>query len=493
MNQKLIFILLLATLLSACSNRQSPEASAGKPSLEKREKTSSVLIDSNNESAVEPVVKTNPPSLKAEPLEATSEANDSTSEPNLKRDSADNTSLAVESLEPAIIRPETVFDRLRAGFELPQFESADVDNYLRWKTGHPTYLENLFKRAEPFLPYLVKEVEARQLPLEIVLLPAVESAFKPRAVSRSKAAGLWQFIPSTGKSFGLKQDWWYDGRSDALRATSAALDYLEQLNSMFDGDWWLTLAAYNAGPGTIKRALKSNKRQGKPQEFEHLKLRSETRRYIPKLVALREIVKSPAKYGVELPEISLDDAFVAIPIRGQIDLRKFAKASQTDLDEIRHLNASFKRWATPPQGQHNLLVPQPHTLTFNELQSIVEDQSAVELLPYVIKNGDTLSTIAQRNGVSVAALRRANNISGSAIRAGRTLLVPVIDGQTSVSRGTAGNFDSSKKLVHTVKAGDTLWSISRRYNVGVKQLLEWNQLAIGQILRLNQQLMVLLK
>ena len=391
---------------------------------------------------------------------------------------------------PAPVRAENILDRMRRGFTLPRFDSKDVDNYLRWNTSHDSYLNNLFARAKPFLHHIVNELEARNMPMELALLPAIESAYKPDAVSKSKAAGLWQFVPSTGKEFGLDQTWWYDGRLDAIRATTAALDYLEQLNAMFDGDWFLTLAAYNGGPGTINRALAANKRKGLPLNFKSLRLRSETRRYIPKLIALRRIIQEPHRYNVELPYLPLEPSFAVINLDQQIDLRKFAKESNTDIKQLRHLNASYKRWATPPQGRFALLVPQPHKLSTTRLEQIARSESGLSYIRYQIRNGDNLGSIAARHSVSTTEIRKANQLKSSFIRAGHTLLIPKVD---AINSSSLANLNTGEKLTHTVRAGDTLWSISRRYNVAVKQLMDWNHLAVDQILRLNQQLLVLLK
>ncbi len=520
MNLKLILLAVCVAFLSACSNRQAPDIDSPKSSRSeelsqhKADELEQNDVSLNSPERVDSPERVNSPEPINSPELIDELEQDQSSKETAKQGEVKKLILRPNTQQPTdtdvqgeqiqsqkslttIAQPETVFDRLRTGFALPELDSIYVDDYLRWKTGHPTYLANLFKRAQPFLPHLVKEVQARGMPMEIVLLPAVESAFKPRAISRSKAAGLWQFIPSTGRSFGLEQNWWYDGRRDALRATTAALDYLAQLNAMFDGDWWLTLAAYNAGPGTVKRAIKSNRRKGKPLKYQDLSLRSETRRYVPKLIALREIIRSPEKFGVELPDIRLDAAFVAIPINHQIDLRKFAEASQTDLDELRHLNASFKRWSTPPTGEYTLLVPLPHRIPLERLTEIALTESGVEFIPVVVERGDSLSTLAEQYKASVASIRQANNMTGSALRAGQTLLIPVVDGVATSTSSTQSSANSnaslSNKVIHTVKRGDTLWSISRKYKVGVSQLAEWNQLAIGQILRLNQQLLVLLK
>lgn len=482
----LISLLALSLCLTACGKRQAVSKDTAKPSrtilsgpLEPATQTE------NQDTSQNPAVVTKPEenqkSLESEGLQSG----------QVSREPLRPAQQAAATVPTTTqIAVEDIFDRMRRGFSLPNFDSKDVDTYLRWNTSHESYLDNLFVRAKPFLHHIINELEARNMPMEIALVPAIESAYKPDAVSRSKAAGLWQFIPSTGRQFGLDQTWWYDGRLDTVRATTAALDYLEQLNTMFNGDWLLTLAAYNAGPGTISRALAANKRKGLPLNFQSLRLRSETRRYIPKLIALRRIIQNPQRFNVKLPNLPLEPSFTAISLDQQIDLRKFAQESKTDIKELRHLNASYKRWATPPQGRYALLVPKPHALSSARLEQIARNESGISYLRYQIKNGDNLGSIAQKHGISTNEIRKANQLNSSFIRAGRTLLIPKIDG---INTSALGNLNSAENVTHTVRAGDTLWSISRRYNVAVQQLVDWNHLAVDQILRLNQQLLVLLK
>ena len=289
---------IIILLLTACSNHKSTTT----PNNNSR-----VTVDPNNE-ASNPII------------EQSSNTNEVDVEP---------TTQIVKTIPVA--PPIDVLERIRRGFQFPEINSKYTESYLKWNTSHPTYLADLFARAEPFLYYIVEEIEKRGLPMELALLPTIESAYKPDAMSRSRASGLWQFIPSTGKSFGLSQDWWYDGRRDLIASTHAALDYLTQLNKMFDGDWHLTLAAYNAGQGTILRAISSNKRKGKSTNYQSLSLRSETVKYVPKLQAMIEIVKNPGRYNVSLPKIANQPYFETLELPGQIDIQQFSELAKLDI------------------------------------------------------------------------------------------------------------------------------------------------------------------
>jgi membrane-bound lytic murein transglycosylase D len=398
--------------------------------------------------------------------------------------------LSVESHTP-VVKETDLIARIRSGFKFPKFKSRHIRPNEKWSSEHPTYLNDLLVRAEPFLYYIVEEIEQRGLPMELVLLPAIESSYKPNAVSRSAASGLWQFIPSTGKYYGLRQDWWYDGRLDALAATSSALDYLTKLNKKFDGDWLLTLAAYNAGPGTISKAIKYNKRKRRPTHYQALKLRSETERYVPKLYALRNIILDPEKYGVTLPKIDNEPHFEIVTVPGQIDLAQFADYAGIDLAVLKHLNAGFIRWATSPDGPHRLLLPIDAMDRVDQALERLQREPKISFKNHAISQGDTLSAIARRYGVSVSALQQTNKLRGSSIRAGHNLIIPVTDDAANYQLSMNGaNLKNSTELVHRVVEGDTLWSIARRYQVKVAELLNWNNLNRNKILNLNQTLLV---
>jgi membrane-bound lytic murein transglycosylase D len=432
-----------------------------------------------------------PSDLTALPDLQESTARPAQDEQSLTSDSSDTESN--QTKQNISNQPVDILDRIRDGFRFPDLKSQHVTQYEKWSSEHDSYLNGLFARGTPFLFHIVEEIEKRGLPMELALLPAIESAYKPDAVSRSKAGGLWQFIPSTGRHFGLRQDWWYDGRRDTLSSTTAALDYLTQLNKRFDGDWFLTLAAYNAGQGTVARAIKTNKRKGRGTNYQDLALRLETRRYVPKLIALKNVINNPDAYGVKLPFIASKPYFEELDLPGQINLKSFAKDAGIELSELRHLNAGFKRWATSPEGPHQLLIPINSDGDIKHAIAAAQRAVKINYASHNVVDGDSLSRIAHRYGVSVSALKSSNNLSGSAIRAGKTLIIPVsASSRSSVPAVTpARSSPTNKSLVHHVRRGDTLWSIARKYKVQVNNLLNWNNLSKNQILRLNQAVMVM--
>ena len=450
-----------------------------------------------------PIVADASPEDIQEPIAGTQGANteDSSDDHTILGDNSWHDDSLAEVSPPPTMAENDLLERIRNGFSFPEFNSKHTKRYEKWNSQHPTYLNNLFERAEPFLFHIIEEIEKRGLPTEIALLPAIESAYKPNAMSRSKAGGLWQFIPSTGKYFGLRQDWWYDGRHDLVASTDAALDYLEQLNKMFDGDWYKTLAAYNAGPGTLQKAIKANQRKRKKTDYQSLNLRRETVNYVPKLIALKNIINDPQKFGVSLPKMPNQAWFSVISLPGQIDLHDFASQANIELASLQHLNAGFRRWASSPDGPHRLLVPISHLEASSQALDTLKTAPKINYQNHSIKRGDTLSSIAQRYDVSVSSLKNVNKLSGSSIREGRNLLIPIAfkpehgrmtrattRASTSPSIAQAGLLASTP--VHRVVAGDTLWSIAKRYRVKVTELVSWNQISSQHILSLDQILKV---
>lgn len=383
---------------------------------------------------------------------------------------------------------DDLWNRIRDGFELPELDSPHVDYYVEWYAKRPAFMDRMSERASKYLYYIVEELERHDFPMEIALLPAVESAFKPRAYSHAHASGLWQFIAATGRRYGLKQNWWYDGRRDVISATDAAIQYLGALRDDFNGNWFHALASYNGGERRVQRAIVHNREQGKPTGYEHLDLKRETVRYVPKLIAIKKIVANPDKYGLTLKPIPNEPYFEVLNVDAQIDLGIVAEAAGITTDELQKLNPGFRRWATAPSGPHRVLVPvEARQRVAAKLASLPSDQR-MRWARHKVTPGETLSRIAQRYDVSVEALQTANNLRGSLIRAGDTLVVP--QRTASIAANNAEGNQSGEPIVHRVQRGDTLWEIAQRYQVHIKQLQQWNEIASHDVLRLGQEIMV---
>lgn len=389
---------------------------------------------------------------------------------------------------PAEPRYEDIWDRIRAGFAMESLDNKHVAEYEKWYASRPRYIERLMDRAEPYLHYIVEEVEKRGMPTELVLLPAIESAFVPTAYSRAHAVGLWQFIPATARRYDLKMNWWYDGRRDVIESTRAALDYLQFLHEEFKGNWFYALAGYNAGEGSIAYAIKRNRSKGRDIHYSSLRLKSETRRYVPKLIAFKNIINEPERFGITLPAVANEPYFAVVDTGGQIDLNVVRELTGINPKDLRHLNAAFKRWSTDPDGPHRLLVPLAKAAPLETALAELPESARVKWGSYTIREGDTLGGIARRYGVSVSALQRSNRLRGTLIRAGKTLLIPLSPGAQEVA--TAGAGDQQGSLVHRVRSGDTLWGIARRYNVYISQLTRWNSITTNDTLRLGQNIVV---
>jgi membrane-bound lytic murein transglycosylase D len=301
---------------------------------------------------------------------------------------------------------------------------AQLDQFAR----NPGNVERIMQRGTPYLYHILSEINRRGLPAELALLPAVESAFDPFAHSPRGAAGLWQFMPRTAGHLGLKRGAWYDGRRDVIAATAAALDYLTQLQQRFDGDWLLALAAYNAGPARVQRAIRYNRNNGKPVDFWHLQLPKETRDYVPKLLALRTLITTPATYGLTLPAVADTPYFSVLDSGGSLDLAVAARLAGVSVDEIRRLNPALTRQTVRRGGPHRLLIPTAREADFRTQLAGLAEQQRVQWVRHRIRSGDTLSAIAQRYRIGVARLRQFNDLPDSSIMAGDLLIVPVAQG-----------------------------------------------------------------
>ena len=425
-----------------------------------------------------------------------------------------------EELLPTPLPSKLLFTRLRGAFALPDAANSSIQKELDWYTKHPSYVQKVLQRSERYLFHIVNEVEARGLPMELALLPVVESAFNPYAYSPGRAAGLWQFIPASGARMGLKQNWWQDQRRDVVASTSAALDYLQKLNAMFGGDWFLTIAAYNTGEMAVQRAIEKNRRLGLPTNFWALSLPSETRAYVPRLLAIRTLLMEAENRGLRLPPIADAPYFRRVDTGGQFDLRVAAEYAKVTPEELHALNPGFHRWATDPEGPHRLYVPVQVADQFAAAVSTLNPAQRLSVAAHRVSAGETLASIAREYKTAVEALRAMNPTQPAKPLPGAVLRVPVdpgsplrsglvIEGDVATvgagpsaasvavarneprtpSRAAERPTRGPRELHYRVQAGDTLYSLALRFEVKVADLKRWNGLKSNK-LRPGQKLLV---
>ena len=391
-----------------------------------------------------------------------------------------------------------VWERIRSQIHLDIPQNRRVIMQRNWYNSHPDYLNRVAKRAEPFLYYIVEEIEKAEIPIEIALLPIVESAFDPFAYSHGRASGMWQFVPGTGTRFGMKQNWWYDGRRDVVASTRGAIKYLQYLNKFFDGDWLLALAAYNSGEGRVRNAVRYNRKKGLPTDFWSLKLPKETEAYVPKLLALADLVKRPEDFGIKIRAIENKSVISQVNIGSQLDLAKAAELAQLSLAELQHLNPGFNRWATDPKGPHYLLLPNHTIEKFNENLAKLSPKDRLAWQRYKIKRGDSLNKIAHKFNTNMDLIQHVNNIKGNTIREGKYLLIPVatksLDSYILSQNQRLAKKQNKQRLgekhTYKVKSGDTLWDIAQAYKVSTGSLAKWNGMAPRDMLKPGQKLVI---
>jgi membrane-bound lytic murein transglycosylase D len=383
-----------------------------------------------------------------------------------------------------------LFDRMRAGFSLEDVEHPAVASRTTWYANHPDYLERAFGRAELYMYHIVTEIEARGMPLELALLPVVESAFEPFAYSHARAAGMWQFIPGTGTRFGLKQNWWYDGRRDVVESTRAALDYLQFLHDEFDGDWLLAIAAYNCGEAAVARAIKRNREAGKPTDFFSLRLPKETKGYVPSLLAMRRLVADPEAHGLGFSRIPNQAYFARVETRGQIDLKVAADIAGITHEQLSELNPAFHRWATDPSGPHYLLVPTDVAEVFEQNLAQLTPEQRLSTTTYVVKEGDSIASIARHFNTRMEVIRELNDLPSGPLTIGTHLRIPAAQVQLppKVMLAAARVDGRLRPHVHVVRRGDTLWAVARRSGMSVNALAKMNGMKPSDTLRAGQKL-----
>ena len=394
--------------------------------------------------------------------------------------------------------PDNLWERIRHGFGMPNLSSPLVLDRQIWYASRPSAIKLMLQRSRRYLYHIVEELERRGMPTELALLPMVESAFNPMAYSRAKASGLWQFIPSTGKNYNLQQNWWYDARRDIVASTTAALDYLQFLYEMH-GDWHLALASYNWGENAVARAIERNKARRLPTDYLSLTMPAETRYYVPKLQALKNIVANPAAFSIDLDHIPNEPYFVTVEKTQDIGIRTAAKLAEMPVEELILLNPAYNRPVMIAAQSQALVLPADRVAIFRaNLEN--HDQPLSSWKTYTLKAGEKLERVAAQHGIPLARLKQANGIGPrTKIRPGQQIVVPV-KGSSAAHEPLPAVFQPppvpeprTRSVVHTVKKGDTLPAIAQRYRVSIDDLKRWNQigrLAAGQKLVIQQQVAV---
>ena len=394
--------------------------------------------------------------------------------------------------------PIDLWQRIRNGYGIEEdILNPETQKQLDWFASRPDYINQVADRAKPYLYYIVDELEKRNMPLELAFLPVIESSFQPLAHSSSNASGLWQFIPGTGKMFGLDQNWWYDGRRDIIQSTDAALDYLQKLHTDF-GDWQLALAAYNGGEGTVGRAIKHNQELGMPTDFWSLSLPKETTNYVPKFMAIAHLLNEPADYNLTLNSIEDAPFFAVVETGSQIDLALAAKLADISTDEIYQLNPGFNRFATAPQGPHRLVLPLDKADTFQQRLGELTNNKRMHWSKHTVVSGDSLHSISKRYKTTVSVIKKSNDLKGNVIRIGSSLLIPVSSSEanttTLTSTGHPTNqqreIPSGHKQIYAVSSGDTWWDIANKHSIDVMELAQWNDKSPKDMLRVGQKLII---
>ncbi|BAJ02360.1 lytic transglycosylase [Shewanella violacea] len=386
--------------------------------------------------------------------------------------------------------------RLNLSFDVP--EQKLIKQYRDWYIKHPQHLEKVSERAAPYLYLIVEEVEKRDLPIELALLPIIESAFDPTAYSNSAASGFWQFTSPMAKYFGLQINDWYDGRRDVPAATTAALDMLEYLYKKTGGNWLYAIAAYNTGEGRVINAVKNNKRKGKPTDFWSLTLPTETQRYVPQLLALADVIKHADKYGIKLHPINNKPQIQVIDVGEQFDLSLAAGFAGMTTSELRKINPGYDHWLTPPNGPHTLVLPVDRVPTFNLALANIHADDKLNKERYQIRSGDSLGLIAQKYHTTPSALRAANALKGNTIITGRYLVIPVpVRNQDKDALSLKQRLKSkqnkspdSEKIDYIVKSGDSLWKLAKSHKVTIAQLAKWNHMSVKDSLKIGQKLTI---
>jgi len=386
-------------------------------------------------------------------------------------------------------------DQLSLNHEVTQ---AEVQTQIRWIVSHPSYIHKLARQSEPYIYHVLTEIKKRKLPGELALIPMIESSYDPFAYSGAGAAGLWQLMPGTGTDLGLKQDWWYDGRRSIGPSTNAALNYLAYLHNFFDGDWVLAFAAYDSGEGTMAKIIKNSGQRGPKIHFWSLNVPQETRAYIPRLLALAEVIKNPTRYRVQLPEIPHVPYFEEVNIGSQIDLTHAAKLAGISYKALIKLNPGFNRWATAPYHPYKLLIPADKVDDFSRNLASVPIEDRVSWTRHQVSAGDNLMIIAQKYHTTVNLIKELNQLKSNSVRKGQYVLIPSGKKPLETVKLTPSSTKKSTplialkqyKVIHIVQKNESFSQLQKKYNVSLKDILAWNHLNTKQPLHSGQQLTI---
>lgn len=390
-----------------------------------------------------------------------------------------------------------VWDVLRKQFALNhEVTQPEVQNQLRWLMTHPSYLRKL-AQSEPYMYHILTEIKKRNMPGEIALIPMIESSYDPFAYSGAGAAGLWQLMPGTGTDLGLKQDWWFDGRRSIRPATDAALNYLLYLHKFFHGDWILAFAAYDSGEGTIARIIKNSNQTIGHVHFWSLPVPNETKAYIPRLLALAEIIQNPRRYHIELPDIPHAPYFEEVNIGSQIDLNHAAKLAGISYQELIKLNPGFNRWATAPYRPYKLLIPADKVDHFSRNLAHFPQNQRTSWTRHQVSAGDNLNIIAQKYHTTVNLIKELNQLESNHVQKGQYVLIPNSKHTaTLVKHLSAPNKTphfaplQQYKIIHIVQPSENYSQLEKKYAVSTLNIKTWNHLQPNQSLHKGQQLII---
>ena len=486
-----INVLLTCLLLAApaVATAQSDSSASGRPGDAAPTDSTKLVPQSSAPSWVNVAIVGNTAALVAPQYASTTESVES------KIDASANSVVYWEFPEPEM-PPASIWPRIREGFAFPEVKSRRVAQFEAWYKKNPEYFERMIARSGLFLHYIVGEVEKRGMPTELALLPMIESAYNPTAYSRAHASGIWQFIPSTGKRYGLEQNWWHDERRDVVAATRAALDYLEMLHGEFN-DWHLALAAYNYGENGVRRAINRNKQRGRSTDYYSLRLPRETRNYLPKLQAVKNIISDPVKLGLALPDVADQPYFTAVETRDHIDIEVAARLAEMSIEDFEILNAAYNRPVIASDGGRKILLPLDKAARF-AANLEYHEEPLVSWQTYALKKNESVERVAARFNMDPNKLRQINGIKPYVkLRDGHSLLVPMpADVDESNLDETWDNPEFSRpnnfygtRIVHRIRPGDTLSGIAKRYGVSVRGIKAWNGIR-GSFIRAGGSLVI---